>query len=134
MSPGPGIRLVPVLEAGIDMRSFVSDIAHIENVCAELFRNHQIPVLDVRIGVKRVGRKSDGIEERISRIQGRGDRVLDGCDRIERRIGDGETACSGRIQLKDIDVVELSAEIKDAVTATQHPVREPGCKRSRNAG
>src|SRR5579885_1733596 len=65
---------------------------------------------------------SDSVENRVRRIERGGDRVLDSGDGVGSRVDDGEAAGGGRVQLQDVEVVELAAEVKHPVAAAHHRV------------
>ena len=116
------LRIVEVVQASIDKRAFAAHPADLQRVVGgDLARDLQVPVLDVCIAPLAVFRQRNYVEDRIVGIEFARNRILNRCDRIQSGIGDGQAAAGRRVELQDVDVVELRRCVEDAVASAQRP-------------
>src|SRR5882724_4252722 len=122
------IGLIPVIpEAGVYVSALAAHIAHLQYVVfTKLSRRLEIPILHVRVWMLAVGWQCHRIGR--ARQIGRGRHGI--LDRREtshpKLVQDGYASRRRRIELQNVDVVELSAEVEDAISATNNNVRRCG--------
>ena len=124
------IGLIPVIsEAGIHVSALAAHIAHLQHVVfPKLPRRLEIPILHVRVWMLAVGWQRHRVG-RARQIGGRRHGIL---NRREiphpQLVQDGYASRCRRIELQNVDVVELSSEVKDAVSATNDNIRSCGIR------
>ncbi len=92
----------------------------------------EIAGLEIQVGMLAVGRERGDVGVRGSnrwrnRILDRGRWGIAG----DGAVGEGEAGIGRRVELQDVDVVELAAVEGDAVGAAHHKLMREGCRQSR---
>src|SRR5438270_11666052 len=105
------------------MRPLAANVRDLQEVGgAKLVADLKIPVLNVCVGMAAIGRKRYRIEDRIGGKERRRNRILNRRDWIRGRICHGDTASGRRVQLQNINVVKLTAEIEDSIAGANDRV------------